>query len=109
MYLPTIAYCCGCFCFAGRSGTSNSAYNPQSLLSAVCCHAPVFKGKQQHDAHELMRMLLDGLQVRERKRGGGAMTPHWGQERRGMVAQLAVLIDLAVFCLCIERNARRVV
>lgn len=44
-------------------GGSNSTYNPQSLLSAVCCHAPVFKGKQQHDAHELMRMLLDGLQV----------------------------------------------
>lgn len=52
---------------SGRSSTSkggsNSTYNPQSLLSAVCCHAPVFKGKQQHDAHELMRMLLDGLQV----------------------------------------------
>jgi hypothetical protein len=44
-------------------GGSHSTYNPQSLLSAVCCHAPVFKGKQQHDAHELMRMLLDGLQV----------------------------------------------
>lgn len=44
-------------------GGSNSTYNPQSLLSAVCCHAPVFKGKQQHDAHELTRMLLDGLQV----------------------------------------------
>lgn len=47
----------------GKAG-GHSTYNPQSLLSAVCCHAPVFKGKQQHDAHELMRMLLDGLQVR---------------------------------------------
>lgn len=41
----------------------SGSYNPQSLLSAVCCHAPVFKGKQQHDAHELVRVLLDGLQV----------------------------------------------
>jgi hypothetical protein len=51
---------------AGRNpGHKNSpTYNPQSLLSAVCCHAPVFRGKQQHDSHELMRMLLDGLQVR---------------------------------------------
>jgi ubiquitin C-terminal hydrolase len=50
---------------AGRTpGHKNSpTYNPQSLLSAVCCHAPVFRGKQQHDSHELMRMLLDGLQV----------------------------------------------
>lgn len=46
-------------------GKGSSVYNPQSLLSAVCCHAPVFKGKQQHDSHELMRMLLDGLQVRQ--------------------------------------------
>ncbi|WIA38375.1 hypothetical protein OEZ86_001705 [Tetradesmus obliquus] len=51
----------------GRNpGHKNSpTYNPQSLLSAVCCHAPVFRGKQQHDSHELMRMLLDGLQTQE--------------------------------------------
>ena len=42
---------------------SNGPYNPQSLLSAVCCHAPQFKVKQQHDSHELLRYLVDGLQV----------------------------------------------
>jgi ubiquitin C-terminal hydrolase len=54
-----------CVLCSGRTpGHKNSpTYNPQSLLSAVCCHAPVFRGKQQHDSHELMRMLLDGLQV----------------------------------------------
>eukprot|EP00878_Enallax_costatus_P008689 GHUV01009083.1.p1 GENE.GHUV01009083.1~~GHUV01009083.1.p1 ORF type:complete len:779 (+),score=406.61 GHUV01009083.1:288-2624(+) len=51
----------------GSSSKNSNVYNPQSLLSAVCCHAPVFKGKQQHDSHELMRMLLDGLQVQEQR------------------------------------------
>lgn len=69
MLSGAVALLPGACVIAGRSssstskGGSNSTYNPQSLLSAVCCHAPVFKGKQQHDAHELMRMLLDGLQV----------------------------------------------
>jgi hypothetical protein len=80
-FLPTVftaieafagySYCAVPVAAAGKApaGTSssfrggNSAYNPQSLLSAVCCHAPVFRGRQQHDSHELMRMLLDGLQV----------------------------------------------
>jgi hypothetical protein len=46
------------------SGGGGAAYNPQSLLSAVCCHAPQFRGRQQHDSHELLRILVDGLQVR---------------------------------------------
>jgi hypothetical protein len=52
---------------APHARAGSSTYNPQSLLSAVCCHAPVFRGKQQHDAHELMRMLLDGLQCQEQR------------------------------------------
>lgn len=38
-------------------------YNPQALLAAVCRLAPQFKERQQHDAHELLHCLLDGLQV----------------------------------------------
>eukprot|EP00775_Hariotina_reticulata_P013930 gene13930-14049_t len=56
---------------SGSSRGGSSAYNPQSLLSAVCCHAPVFRGRQQHDSHELMRMLLDGLQLEMRRSGPG--------------------------------------
>jgi len=56
----------------GKGGGSGS-YNPQSLLSAVCRHAPQFKGRQQHDSHELLRVLLDGLQVRALEvKGGGS-------------------------------------
>jgi hypothetical protein len=87
---------------AGRSsmskGGSNSTYNPQSLLSAVCCHAPVFKGKQQHDAHELMRMLLDGLQV-------GLLC--WGVSG-GLVVEccscISPFLALLVFAVCFERG-----
>ncbi|GLI64480.1 hypothetical protein VaNZ11_007755 [Volvox africanus] len=46
---------------------SKSAYNPQALLAAVCRVAPRFKGRQQHDSHELMRLLLDGLQEEEKR------------------------------------------
>jgi len=42
-----------------------SSYNPHTLLAAVTCIAPHFKGQQQHDSHELLRLLLDGLQVRQ--------------------------------------------
>lgn len=48
---------------AGKAGSKSVTYNPQALLAAVCRHAPQFKGRQQHDAHELLRLLLDGLQV----------------------------------------------
>jgi ubiquitin carboxyl-terminal hydrolase 16/45 len=51
----------------GKGGGGGGVYNPQSLLSAVCRHAPQFKGRQQHDSHELLRVLLDGLQVRVMK------------------------------------------
>lgn len=51
----------------GGGGGGGATYNPQSLLSAVCRHAPQFKGRQQHDSHELLRVLLDGLQVRPRR------------------------------------------
>eukprot|EP00983_Pelagomonas_calceolata_P075043 1152826-Pelagomonas_calceolata.AAC.5 len=47
----------------GAASTQPSTYNPQALLAAVCRHAPQFKEKQQHDAHELLHCLLDGLQV----------------------------------------------
>ncbi|XP_059632164.1 ubiquitin carboxyl-terminal hydrolase 2 isoform X2 [Cornus florida] len=38
-----------------------NAINPQSLLGCVCAKAPQFRGYQQHDSHELLRCLLDGL------------------------------------------------
>lgn len=39
--------------------------NPVSLLGCVCSKAPQFRGYQQHDSHELLRCLLDGLSAEE--------------------------------------------
>jgi hypothetical protein len=34
------------------------------VFNALVDRAPQFKGRQQHDSHELLRVLLDGLEVR---------------------------------------------
>ncbi len=41
-----------------------NTYDPQALLAALCRVAPSFSGNQQHDAHEALHALLEGLQVR---------------------------------------------
>jgi len=42
--------------------------NPSVLLGEICKRAPRFKGWQQQDSHELLRYLLDGADMEERKR-----------------------------------------
>ncbi|XP_075512106.1 ubiquitin carboxyl-terminal hydrolase 2-like isoform X1 [Primulina tabacum] len=39
--------------------------NPKSLFGSLCNKAPQFRGYQQHDSHELLRCLLDGLCTEE--------------------------------------------
>ncbi|GMP77912.1 hypothetical protein CsSME_00034028 [Camellia sinensis var. sinensis] len=39
--------------------------NPRSLFGCICSKAPQFRGYQQHDSHELLRCLLDGLCTEE--------------------------------------------
>ncbi|KAF4374590.1 hypothetical protein G4B88_004842 [Cannabis sativa] len=39
--------------------------NPRAFFGCVCTKAPQFKGFQQHDSHELLRCLLDGLSSEE--------------------------------------------
>ncbi|XP_075516364.1 LOW QUALITY PROTEIN: ubiquitin carboxyl-terminal hydrolase 2-like [Primulina tabacum] len=39
--------------------------NPRSLFGSLCSKAPQFRGYQQHDSHELLRCLLDGLCAEE--------------------------------------------
>ncbi|XP_010513106.1 PREDICTED: ubiquitin carboxyl-terminal hydrolase 1-like [Camelina sativa] len=46
-------------------GFFRSAINPRRLFFSVCYQAPQFKGYQQHDSHELLRYLLDGLSFEE--------------------------------------------
>mmetsp|Transcript_33947 Transcript_33947/g.96181 ORF Transcript_33947/g.96181 Transcript_33947/m.96181 type:complete len:1242 (+) Transcript_33947:377-4102(+) len=52
---------------SGNYKFRSHSVNPQPLLSAVCEIAPQFKGRDQHDSHELLRFLLDGLQSEEEK------------------------------------------
>ncbi|PIN17945.1 Ubiquitin-specific protease [Handroanthus impetiginosus] len=39
--------------------------NPRSLFGSLCTKAPQFRGYQQHDSHDLLRCLLDGLSTEE--------------------------------------------
>ncbi|KAI3472496.1 hypothetical protein Pfo_031263 [Paulownia fortunei] len=42
-----------------------SVINPRSLFGSLCTKAPQFRGYQQHDSHELLRCLIDGLSTEE--------------------------------------------
>ncbi|KAL0456720.1 UNVERIFIED_CONTAM: Ubiquitin carboxyl-terminal hydrolase 2 [Sesamum latifolium] len=49
---------------SGEAGLK-SVINPRSLFGSLCTKAPQFRGYQQHDSHELLRCLLDGLSTEE--------------------------------------------
>lgn len=44
---------------------SKDVVNPRYLFGSLYAKAPQFKGYQQHDSHELLRCLLDGLSTEE--------------------------------------------
>ncbi|XP_024028854.1 ubiquitin carboxyl-terminal hydrolase 2 [Morus notabilis] len=44
---------------------SKSVINPRAVFGCVSSKAPQFRGYQQHDSHELLRCLLDGLSSEE--------------------------------------------
>ncbi|KAJ8530744.1 hypothetical protein K7X08_023625 [Anisodus acutangulus] len=44
---------------------SRSTINPKSFFGSLCAKAPQFRGYQQHDSHELLHCLLDGLSTEE--------------------------------------------
>ncbi|MED6208908.1 ubiquitin-specific protease ubp2 [Stylosanthes scabra] len=49
--------------------------NPRSFFGCVCSKSPQFRGYQQHDSHELLHCLLDGLSTEEqaaRKQNGSS-------------------------------------
>ncbi|CAI8597952.1 unnamed protein product [Vicia faba] len=55
-----------------ESGFRNTI-NPRSIFGCVCSKSPQFRGYQQHDSHELLCCLLDGLSTEElagRKQNG---------------------------------------
>ncbi|XVF38002.1 hypothetical protein REPUB_Repub20aG0060100 [Reevesia pubescens] len=42
-----------------------NAINPKPFFGSLCAKAPQFRGYQQHDSHELLLCLLDGLSMEE--------------------------------------------
>lgn len=44
---------------------SKGVINPRSLFGSLCTKAPQFRGYEQHDSHELLRCLLDGMSTEE--------------------------------------------
>uniref|UniRef100_L7M7Z3 Ubiquitin carboxyl-terminal hydrolase n=1 Tax=Rhipicephalus pulchellus TaxID=72859 RepID=L7M7Z3_RHIPC len=52
--------------------------HPRALFSKVCQVAPHFRGHQQHDSHELLRHLLEGVRTEEVKRQKQAVLQAFG-------------------------------
>lgn len=52
--------------------------HPRGLFSRVCQVAPHFRGHQQHDSHELLRHLLEGVRTEEVKRQKQAVLQAFG-------------------------------
>ncbi|KAI3683379.1 hypothetical protein L1987_83882 [Smallanthus sonchifolius] len=69
------------FVETGPSTGARNVINPRSFFGCVCAKAPQFKGFQQHDSHELLRCLLDGLcteesHVQKRSQDGKSSPKH---------------------------------
>ncbi|XP_057783357.1 LOW QUALITY PROTEIN: ubiquitin carboxyl-terminal hydrolase 2-like [Salvia miltiorrhiza] len=53
------------FLETSNEGGSKGVINPRSLFGSLCTKSPQFRGFQQHDSHELLRCLLDGMSTEE--------------------------------------------
>ncbi|KAF5951117.1 hypothetical protein HYC85_013110 [Camellia sinensis] len=53
------------FIETSREAGLRNVINPKSFFGCVCAEASQFRGYQQHDSHELLRCLLDGLCAEE--------------------------------------------
>ncbi|KAF5951115.1 hypothetical protein HYC85_013108 [Camellia sinensis] len=53
------------FIETSREAGLRNVINPKSFFGCVCAKASQFRGYQQHDSHELLRCLLDGLCAEE--------------------------------------------
>ena len=63
---------------SSRTNPGGGNVNPKFLLSQLCRKAPRFKGYQQHDSHELLRALLDGMENEERDEAMEVLLTHFG-------------------------------
>lgn len=69
------------FVETSSSTGARNVINPRSFFGCLCAKAPQFKGFQQHDSHELLRCLLDGLcteesRVQKRSQDGNNSLKH---------------------------------
>jgi hypothetical protein len=89
---------------------STSAVDPSKLHSAICNKWRQFKGYRQQDAHELLRLLMDGLTEEYKKAGHGE--DHFVNQCFGGKLVSAVLCDTCYTVLyyrLVERCSCRIV
>ena len=53
-----------------------TSVSPDDLKAAITKHAPQFAGYSQHDAHELLVFLLDGLHEELNRAGSASPRPY---------------------------------
>ncbi|KAL3847257.1 hypothetical protein ACJMK2_018178 [Sinanodonta woodiana] len=51
-----------------NSATQTNVVNPRALFGQVCNEAPMFRGNEQHDSHELLSHMLGIMRAEEVKR-----------------------------------------
>ncbi|KAL4561133.1 hypothetical protein LXL04_033295 [Taraxacum kok-saghyz] len=67
------------FLETSQSTGGKNVINPRAFFGCVCVKAPQFRGFQQHDSHELLRCLLDGLcteetRIQKQSQNGNSVT-----------------------------------
>ncbi|KAK3603703.1 hypothetical protein CHS0354_023309 [Potamilus streckersoni] len=60
-----------------KSAPQTNVVNPSDLFEEVCREAPMFRGHQQHDSHELLSHMLDIMRSEEIKRGQVAVLKYF--------------------------------
>ncbi|XP_041010435.1 ubiquitin carboxyl-terminal hydrolase 2-like [Juglans microcarpa x Juglans regia] len=75
-----------------QEGGLKNVINPRSFFGCLCSKAPQFRGYQQHDSHELLCCLLDGLSTEEL----GSKKQHNSPQGDGISSNLSTFVD-AVF------------
>ncbi|XP_076373388.1 ubiquitin specific protease 16/45 isoform X2 [Tachypleus tridentatus] len=64
------------------SQKKSSVVNVGQLFGQICKKAPQFRGFQQHDSHELLRHLLDGVRTEEVSRQKDGILRYFGLSKK---------------------------
>ncbi|XP_013789773.2 ubiquitin carboxyl-terminal hydrolase 16-like isoform X1 [Limulus polyphemus] len=67
---------------SASSQNKSNVVNPGQLFGQICKKAPQFRGFQQHDSHELLRHLLDGVRTEEVRRQKDGILRYFGLSKK---------------------------